>query len=174
MTSNTSKAHRESRWYWHADWYLGGIDGSGRSRNLSLNASFLISSSNDGYNLTMIADGNSNTTFSTSEEVITGNEPLDVAIRGNGGFVAKLVNRDPVSVNTRARSGVIRNRSAALFISVNGRCPLPDAPAGKSTGIGLYDIKGRRIKTISTDVDLPVESESDFKSGSGIHILKMK
>lgn len=78
------------------DWYLGGIDGGGSQRNLSLDISFLSPLSADGYDLTLITDGDSNTTFASSNGVITADEALDVAIRGNGGFVAKLVNRGPV------------------------------------------------------------------------------
>lgn len=157
------------------DWYLGGIDGSGRSRNLSLDLSFLSSFSEDGYDMTLITDGNSNTTFNSSEDVINGDTRLDVAIRGNGGFVAKLINRKPVSVNTRAEPGKIRNRvPAALFVSVNGRCSLLDPPAGKTRSISVYDSKGRCIATISNDGDLPMKVKKGVNFGSGIRVLKIK
>ncbi|MBN1758743.1 MAG: glycoside hydrolase family 97 catalytic domain-containing protein [Chitinispirillaceae bacterium] len=157
------------------DWYLGGIDGGGRSRNLSLDLSFLSSLSEDGYDMTLITDGNSNTTFNSSQDVITGNEKLDVAIRSNGGFVAKLINRKPVSVNAGAGLQRMRNHApAALLVSVNGLCPIPAVSAGKKRLIRFYDIKGRLVKTISIDGDLPMDGKRAFNLSSGVHILRIK
>jgi hypothetical protein len=70
-------------------WYVAGIAGDSQTRNLTVPLTFLDSGS---YTATQIADGTSDRTFSdVTTRTVTAADSLAPALRGNGGFVARLV-----------------------------------------------------------------------------------
>jgi alpha-glucosidase len=70
-------------------WYVAGIAGDSQTRNLTVPLTFLDSGS---YTATQIADGSTDRTFSdATTRTVTAADSLTPSLRGNGGFVARLV-----------------------------------------------------------------------------------
>jgi hypothetical protein len=70
-------------------WYVAGIAGDSQARNLTVPLTFLDSGS---YTATQIADGSTDRTFSdVTTRAVTAADSLTPSLRGNGGFVARLV-----------------------------------------------------------------------------------
>lgn len=70
-------------------WYVAGIAGDSQARNLTVPLTFLDSGS---YTATQITDGSTDRTFSdATTRTVTAADSLTPSLRGNGGFVARLV-----------------------------------------------------------------------------------
>jgi alpha-glucosidase len=64
-------------------WYIAGINGENVEKSLNLELPFL----NDNKTAILISDGEDNRTFDRKEITITTDKPLDVKLKGNGGFM---------------------------------------------------------------------------------------
>jgi len=69
-------------------WYVTGINGKNIEKNLNLKFPF-IEVTKSG---TLITDGKNNRSFSTKKMIFTPNDPLEINLKGNGGFVLKFDN----------------------------------------------------------------------------------
>jgi hypothetical protein len=68
-------------------WYVGGIAGDDQTRNASVPLAFLGTGT---YQMTVISDGSSDTTFAERAASVTATDSLTVSVRARGGFVARL------------------------------------------------------------------------------------
>jgi hypothetical protein len=68
-------------------WFIGGINGTNEKLSWEIDLSRLNGS---GFSVSVIADGDSNTSFSSSETEIKSGEKLKVEVLPFGGFVATL------------------------------------------------------------------------------------
>jgi alpha-glucosidase len=68
-------------------WYVGGIDGAGTARELTVKLSFLGAGR---FSASVITDGPDDRSFSESTSRVTASDVLPIAMRARGGFVATL------------------------------------------------------------------------------------
>jgi hypothetical protein len=68
-------------------WYLAGIAGDGQARNLMVNLGFLGAGT---FSAAVIADGNSDTTFTERTEAVSAASALAISVRARGGFVVRI------------------------------------------------------------------------------------
>ncbi len=68
-------------------WYLAGIDGEAEARDLMLDLGFLGAGT---FSAAVIADGNSDTTFSERTASVSAGAPFAISLRARGGFVATI------------------------------------------------------------------------------------
>jgi len=67
-------------------WYVAGINGENMDKNLNIKLNFLKTTKS----ATLITDGKDNRSFNTEKIIYTPNDPLEINIKGNGGFVLKF------------------------------------------------------------------------------------
>ena len=70
------------------NWYIAGMNGENVDKSLSLDLDFLGGSKTG----TLITEGVDNRTFSRREVTYTAGKPLNITLKGNGGFVIKIDN----------------------------------------------------------------------------------
>jgi hypothetical protein len=68
-------------------WYVAGIVGDGKPRTITVPLTFLEGA---GYTMTLVSDGDSDRTLSARSASVSARDTLTVAVRAQGGFVARL------------------------------------------------------------------------------------
>jgi hypothetical protein len=72
----------------HNIWYVAGINGEKSEKHLKCDLSFI----KETKSANLITDGKDNRSFNMEKIVYTPNEPMEISIKGNGGFVLKFDN----------------------------------------------------------------------------------
>ena len=67
-------------------WYVAGINGEDTVKSLKCKFPFI----KETISGTLISDGEDNRSFSTKKIIYIPNEPLEIYLKGNGGFVLKF------------------------------------------------------------------------------------
>jgi alpha-glucosidase len=128
-----------------AEWYIGGLNGTGSPRNVSVDLTRLGYSNSAG---TRISDGSTPRTFSSGP--VTGDR-LDVTMSAYGGFVAHLLpSADVTTMPIPGSAG-----QARLLLNVIRPNPFATETrvtytrmGGSPTLLTIYDSAGRRVRTL--------------------------
>jgi hypothetical protein len=72
-------------------WYVAGIDGDGKPRTITVPLAFLDAG---GYTMTLVSDGDTDRTLSSRSAPVAAGDTLTVAVRAQGGFIARLARKD--------------------------------------------------------------------------------
>jgi hypothetical protein len=152
------------------DWYAAGIAGD-TARNMTVLLSFL-SNSPATYQMTLITDGATATTFSESMDTVGSGDSIKINTPLRGGWVAKFLNIIPpvaapeVSHVKPGFDAVSRN-----FIVASGSFTLPAGYAGKKVLISFFSPNGGLLKSAVIEKH-SIDLKRDFSLPSGVFVVR--
>jgi hypothetical protein len=154
------------------DWYAAGIAGD-TAKNMNVSFSFLRAAP-ASYQLTLITDGTSATTFSQRADTVSSGDSTKVNVPARGGWVAKFTNLNPTTGVKPTAS--IRNVASAHQRSIlcAGRSlVLPDGFVPCKTVVSVCDLTGKLLKKRLIR-NRTIDIQRDFRLPQAIYIVRFE
>jgi hypothetical protein len=109
------------------DWWIGGVNGQNATRTFAQSLAFL---GQGNYALTQMSDSTSDSTFAIRARAVTPQDSINLTSRAYGGFAARLIRLDPVSLRTpvKGNPNILTDTRA---YDVIGRQLRPDPVTGR-------------------------------------------
>jgi alpha-glucosidase len=154
------------------DWYVGGINGQSSTRSVTVPLSFL--QAGPDHQMLRIADGSSNTTFSELLDTVSSTRSISVSMRARGGFVARLINMDPVAVLPGADKVNVKNVAGrSVFRCISATFMVPRHFNGKTFSLAVYALDGRLVASKLLTDRRTVDLRKELGVSGGVHVVKL-